>query len=66
MQRREVMLSYWEYSCHFLQVIRGVDVWRSSTFSEKLQVSVLPITSTYRRTTEHSTSDRLGDFSWVQ
>ena len=43
-----------------------VDMWRSGTFPKKLQVSVIPITNTYRGTTEHSTSDSLGDVSWVQ
>ena len=33
---------------------------------EKLQVSALPIANTDRTTTERSTSDSLGDVSWIQ
>jgi len=40
-----------------------LDVWRNDTFPEKLQVSVLLVTNTDRRMTEHSTSDGLGDVS---
>jgi len=43
-----------------------LDVWRSGTFLEKQQVSALPITNTDHRTTERSTSDSLGDVSWIQ
>ena len=43
-----------------------LDVWRSGTFMEKLQVSVLPIASIDPTTTERSTSDSLGNISWIQ
>ena len=45
-----------------------LDVWRSGTFPEEQQVSecAVPIANTDRRMTEHSTSDSLGDVSWIQ
>jgi len=43
-----------------------VDVWRSDTFWKNCkEVSVLPITNMHCRTTERSTSDSLGNISWV-
>jgi len=38
----------------------------SGTFLEKQQTSTLPIANTDCRTTECSTSDSLGDVSWIQ
>ena len=45
-----------------------LDVRRSGTFLEKQQESecTVPIAYTDRRMTEHSTSDSLGDVSWIQ
>ena len=43
-----------------------LDVWRSGRFLENPQVSALPIANKDHRTTEHSTSDSLGNVSWVQ
>ena len=44
-----------------------LDVWRSGTFPEKLQVSECAINCKRgRRTTECSTSDSLGNVSWIQ
>ena len=43
-----------------------LDVWRSGTYPEKSQASALPIANTDCRTTENSTSDSLGDVSWIQ
>ena len=40
-----------------------LDVWRSGTFMEKPQVSVLPIANIDGTTTECLTSDSLGDVS---
>jgi len=40
-----------------------LDVWRQDTFQ---QVSALPITNTDHKMTECSTSDSLGDISWIQ
>ena len=43
-----------------------LDVWRSGTFPEKLQVSeYVRIANTDRRMTECLTSDSLGNVSWV-
>jgi len=42
-------------------------VWRSGTFPENhKQVSTLPVANTDHGMTERSTSDSLGDVSWVQ
>ena len=41
-----------------------MDMWRSGTFPKQLQVSVIPITNTYRGTSERSTSDSLGDIGF--
>jgi len=41
-------------------------VWRSGTFPEKQQASALLIANTDHRMTERSTSDSLGDVSWIQ
>jgi len=48
-----------------------LDVWRSGTFPEKQQVSDHECATdcklnTERRMTERSTSDSLGDVSWIQ
>jgi len=43
-----------------------LDVWRTGTFPEKQQGSVVVIANTGRRMTEHSTSDSLHDISWIQ
>jgi len=43
-----------------------LDMWRSGTFPEKQQTSVLLITNTDHRMTERSTSDSLGYVSWIQ
>ena len=42
-----------------------LDMWRSGTFPEKQQVSVLLIPNTDCRMTERSISDSLCDVSWV-
>jgi len=44
-----------------------LDVWRSGTFPENSKkASALPIANTDGRMTERSTSDSLGDVSWIQ
>ena len=44
-----------------------LDVWRSGTFLEKQQVSECATDYKHRcRTTEHLTSDSLGNVSWIQ
>ena len=43
-----------------------VEEWRSGTFPEKPQVSTLLIANMDHRMIERSTSDSLGDVSWVQ
>jgi len=43
-----------------------LDVWRSGTFLEKQQASVLLIANMDHRTIECSTSESLGDVSWIQ
>jgi len=43
-----------------------LDVQGSGTFLDKQQISMLPITKMGQRTTEHSTSDSLGNVSWIQ
>jgi len=54
------------YDCIHSHGMTYLDVWRSGTFPEKQQVSALPIANTDHRTTERSTSDSLGDVSWIQ
>jgi len=43
-----------------------LDVWRSGTIPEKQQASALPIANIDHRMTECSTSDSLGNVSWIQ
>jgi len=48
------------------RVMTYLDVWKSDTFPEKQQVSVLLIANTDSGTTEHSTSDSFGNVPWIQ
>jgi len=48
------------------RVMTYLDVWKSGTFPEKQQVSVLLIANTDRGTTERLTSDSFGNASWIQ